>query len=96
MAKGYWVSTYFSVSDPAALAEYAKLAGPAISAAGGRFLARGNAAKAYEKGLRERVVIIEFDSVEKAVAAHDGPGYQAALKALAGGADRDMRIVEGV
>lgn len=96
MAKGYWVSTYFSVSDPAALAEYAKLAGPAISAAGGRFLARGNAAQAYEKGLKERVVIIEFDSVEKAAAAHDGPGYQAALQKLGNAAQRDLRIVEGL
>jgi uncharacterized protein (DUF1330 family) len=96
MAKGYWVSTYFSVSDPNKLAEYAKLAGPAIAAAGGRFLARGNAAKAYEKGLKERVVIIEFDSVEKAAAAHDGPGYQAALKALGDGAQRDIRIVEAL
>jgi len=46
MAKGYWIATYFSVSNPDALAEYAKLAGPAITAGGGRFLARGNAAKA--------------------------------------------------
>lgn len=96
MAKGYWVSTYFSVSDPAALAEYAKLAGPAIAAAGGRFLARGNAAQAYEKGLKERIVIIEFDSVEKAVAAHDGSAYQAALKKLGNGAQRDLRIIEGL
>jgi uncharacterized protein (DUF1330 family) len=96
MAKGYWVSTYFSVSDPAALGEYAKLAGPAIAAAGGRFLARGNAVQAYEKGLKERLVIIEFDSVEKAVAAHDGPGYQEALKKLGNGAQRDLRIVEGL
>lgn len=96
MAKGYWVSTYFSVSDPAAMSEYAKLAGPAIAAAGGRFLARGSAAKAYEKGVRERLVIIEFDSVEKAIAAHDGPGYQEALKKLGNGAQRDIRIVEGL
>jgi uncharacterized protein (DUF1330 family) len=96
MPKGYWVSTYFSVSDPAALAEYAKLAGPAIAAAGGRFLARGNAARAYEKGLKERIVIIEFDSVEKAAAAHDGAGYQAALKVLGNAAQRDLRIVEGL
>lgn len=96
MAKAYWVATYFSVSDPNALAEYAKLAGPAISAAGGRFLARGNAAKAYEKGLTQRVVIVEFDSVEKAAAAHDGPGYQAALKVLGNAVQRDLRIVEGL
>jgi uncharacterized protein (DUF1330 family) len=96
MAKAYWVSTYFSVSNPDALAEYAKLAGPAIAAGGGRFLARGNAAKAYEKGLTQRCVIIEFDSLDKAVAAHDGPGYQAALKVLGNAAQRDLRIVEGV
>jgi uncharacterized protein (DUF1330 family) len=96
MAKAYWVATYRSISDPEALAGYAKLAGPAIMAAGGRFLARGNAAKAYEAGLIQRVVIVEFDNVEKAVAAHDSEGYQAALKVLGKAADRDLRIVEGV
>jgi len=63
---------------------------------GGRFLARGTAAKAYEKGLTQRVVIIEFDSVDKAAAAHDSPGYQAALKVLGNAAQRDLRIVEGL
>ncbi len=96
MAKAYWVTTYRSISNPDALAEYAKLAGPAIAAAGGRFLARGNAAKAYEKGVTQRVVIIEFDSVAKAVAAHDSPGYQAALKVFGNAAERDLRVVEGV
>jgi uncharacterized protein (DUF1330 family) len=96
MAKAYWVSTYFAVTNPDALAEYAKLAGPAIAAGGGKFIARGNAAKAYEKGTTQRVVIIEFDSVDKAAAAHDGPGYQAALKVLGNGAQRDIRIVEGL
>ena len=96
MAKAYWVAAYRSISNPDALAEYAKLAGPAISAAGGRVLARGNAAKAYEKGLTQRMVIIEFESVEKAVATHDSPAYQAALKALGNGAERDLRIVEGL
>src|SRR5256885_13415641 len=96
MAKAYWVATYRSISNADALAAYAKIAGPAISAAGGRFLARGNAAKAYEKGVAQRVVLIEFDSVEKAVAAHDSPAYQEALKALGNGAERDIRIVEAL
>ncbi len=96
MAKAYWVATYRSISNPDALAEYAKLAAPAITAAGGRFLARGAAAKAYEKGLLQRTVIVEFDSLDKAVAAHDGAGYQAALKALGNAVERDLRIVEGV
>ena len=96
MAKAYWVATYRSISNPDALAGYAKLAGPAIQAAGGRLLARGTAAKAYEAGLLQRVVIVEFDSVEQATAAHDSAGYQEALKVLGNGADRDLRIVEGV
>ena len=96
MAKGYWVACYHSVSKPDALAEYAKLAAPAIQAAGGRFLARGNPTKVYEAGVNQRVVIIEFDSVEKAIAAHDSAGYQAALKALGNAVDREIRIVEGV
>jgi len=96
MAKAYWVATYKSISNPDALAAYAKLAGPAIQAAGGRFLARGVAAKAYESGLLQRSVVIEFESVAAAEAAHDSPGYQEALRALGKGADRDMRIIEGV
>lgn len=96
MAKAYWVACYRSISNPDALAAYAKLAGPAIQAAGGKFLARNTAAKAYEAGLAQRVVIIEFDSVERATAAHDSEGYQAALKVLGNAADRDLRIVEGL
>jgi uncharacterized protein (DUF1330 family) len=96
MAKAYWVATYRSISDPEALAGYAKLAGPAIQAAGGRFLARGNAVKAYEAGLLQRVVLVEFDSLAKASAAHDSPAYQEALRVLGKAVDRDLRIVEGV
>ena len=96
MAKGYWISNYRSVSDPDKLAAYAKLAGPAIEAGGGKFLARGTAAKVYEAGIQQRTVIIEFASVEAAIATHDSPGYQAALAALGNGAERDLRFVEGV
>ncbi|MDB5957577.1 DUF1330 domain-containing protein [Ramlibacter sp.] len=95
MAKAYWISTYRSISDPAAMAEYAKLAGPALQGGGGRFLARGMPAMVYEAGTTQRTVLIEFDSVEQAIAAHDSPAYQQALKALGNGAERDIRIVAG-
>jgi uncharacterized protein (DUF1330 family) len=95
MAKGYWIAFYRSVKNPDALATYAKLAGPAIQSHGGRFLARGMPSQVYESGLNQRTVVIEFDSVQQAVAAHDSPGYQEALKALHGAVERDMRIVEG-
>jgi uncharacterized protein (DUF1330 family) len=96
LAKAYWITCYRSITDQEALAAYAKLAGPAIQAAGGRFLVRGNPAKTYESGLSQRTVITEWDSVATAIAGHDSPGYQAALKALGKAAERDVRIVEGV
>jgi uncharacterized protein (DUF1330 family) len=97
MPKAYWVVCYHSVNNPDQLAAYAKLAVPAIQAAGGRYLVRGNPAKVYEKGLNQRTVVTEFDSLEKAIAAHDSAGYQEALRVLGKDACvRDMRIVEGV
>ena len=95
MPKAYWISVYRAVTNPDKLAAYAKLAGPAISGGGGRFLARGEPVKVYENGIRQRTVVIEFDSVEQATAVHDSPDYQAALAALGDGAERDLRIVEG-
>ncbi len=97
MAKGYWVSCYRSIKNQDAFGAYAKLAGPAIQAAGGRFIVRGPAAQAHDSGVKQRVVIVEFDSLDKAIAAHDGPGYKEALRALGKDAvERDFRIVEGV
>ena len=95
MSKTYWIATYHSVRDPEALAAYAKLAGPALQKGGGRFLARGIPAQTYEKGLSQRTVLIEFDSVAQAIAAHDSPEYQEALRVLGNAVDRDMRIIEG-
>ncbi len=96
MAKTYWIGTYRAVTNPDKLAAYAKLAGPAIAAAGGKFLVRGMPAKTYEAGLNQRTVVLEFESLEQAVAAHDSPAYQEALAALGDGAERDIRLVEGV
>lgn len=96
MAKGYWINFFRKINDPAKVDAYRKLAGPAMDAAGAKFLVRGDPAKVYEAGVVGRVVVIEFESVEKAIATHDSPGYQAALKALGDGAERDLRIVEGL
>ena len=96
MPKGYWVNFYRSISNPAALAEYGRLAVPAIQAGGGRILARGVAARAYEAGLNERAVIIEFDSLAQAIATYESTAYQAARRLLEGAVERDVRFVEGV
>lgn len=95
MAKGYWITLYRSVSNPAALTEYAKLAGPAIQERGGRFLVRGMPVQTFEEGLNQRTVVIEFDSVEEAIAAYQSSAYQAAVKLLHGAVERDVRIVAG-
>jgi len=95
MPKAYWITCYRSVSNPAAVAEYAKLAKPALEAAGGRFVTRGLPAKTYEAGVNERTVVIEFDSVAQAIAAYESAAYKAALRALDRAAERDLRIVEG-
>jgi uncharacterized protein (DUF1330 family) len=97
MAKAYWISCYKAIKKPDNLAAYAKLAGPAIQAAGGKFLVRSpQPAKVYEQGVSQRTVVVEFENLAKAIAAHDGPAYQEALRALGDGVERDLRIVEGV
>ncbi len=95
MTKAYWVATYREIKNQDNLTEYAKLAGPAIAACGGRFLARGLPSIAKEAGLLQRVVLIEFDSLEMAKGAYESEGYKKALQAL--GDDsvvRDIRIIE--
>lgn len=96
MPKAYMVVQYHSIAKPDALADYAKIAGPAVAAHGGRFLVRGVPVKTYESGRMERTVVVEFPSVEKARAAYEGAEYAKALAALGNAAVRDMRIVEGV
>ena len=96
MANGYWIGAYRSVSDPDKLAADAKIAGPAVEELGGRFLSRAGAIEVREAGITQRAVLVEFDSFEAAVGAYDSDAYQAALAVLDGGAERDMRIVEGV
>jgi uncharacterized protein (DUF1330 family) len=95
MAKAYWISFYRQIKDPVKLEAYIRLAAPAIINGGGEFLARGEAAYAYEAGQKERVTLIAFQSLEAALATHESPEYQAALAALDDGVVRDMRIIAG-
>ncbi|MEU9919058.1 DUF1330 domain-containing protein [Streptomyces sp. NPDC051001] len=100
MAKGYWVSVYPANSEPDRLTTYDKLAGPAVQAGGGRLLSRipsrGGRVVAHEAGITQRVVLIEFDSFEQAVAAYESKAYQKALAALPDDVQRDFRIIDGV
>ena len=93
--KGYWVVCYKSVSNPATVSEYSKLAATALQALGGRVIAGGKPGKIHEAGLDQSVVVVEFESLEKAIAAYDSDLYRAALKVLNNAAQRDFRILEG-
>jgi uncharacterized protein (DUF1330 family) len=94
--KGYWIVLHISDADGAVMAKYAGAARPVIEAAGGRLIIRGKPAKACEAGVNEPAIVVEFESVEKAIATYESAGYQAAVKLLDGKVKRDFRIVEGV
>lgn len=95
MPRGYWVTWYHSIADPAAHERYAEAATAAIASFGGRFLTRGLPVASYEGGQARRCVVIEFDSVAAAIAAYESPAYQAALAVLGPAASREVRILEG-
>jgi Uncharacterized conserved protein len=95
MAKGYWVTFYHSIANPAVMTEYTKLATPVVKAHNGRFLSRGMPAKVYEAGIQERSVVVEFDSIQDAVAAYESPEYKKAIEVL-GDTKRDVRMLEGI
>jgi|ERR1700682_2078837 uncharacterized protein (DUF1330 family) len=96
MKKGYWVVAYRSIPDESALKAYAELAVPAVESFGGRFLTRSaSKVQPHEAGLQQRTIIVEFDSYDTALAAHEIEAYKKALQALGSGAERDYRIVEG-
>jgi uncharacterized protein (DUF1330 family) len=96
MPKAYWITFYREIKDPAKLAAYAKLAPLATTPFGAKYICRGAAAVAYEAGQKERVVVTEFESLAKAIAAHDSPAYQEAVKVLGDGAVRDVRMIEAL
>jgi uncharacterized protein (DUF1330 family) len=96
MKKGYWVVAYRSISDESALKAYGALALPAVESFGGHFLTRSTSQiLAHEAGLQLRTILVEFDSYDIALAAHESAAYQKALQALGSGAERDYRIIEG-
>jgi uncharacterized protein (DUF1330 family) len=93
--KGYWVVCYRSVSNPATVSEYTKLAATALEALGGRVIVGSKPAKNYEAGVDQSVVVVEFENLETAIAAYESDLYKAALKVFNNAAQRDFRIVEG-
>ena len=94
--KGYWVVCYKSVSNPAAVSEYVKLATTALEALRGRVIVGGKPAKTHEAGADQSVVVVEFDNLDKAISAYESDLYREALKVFDNAAERDFRILEGL
>lgn len=92
----YWINTFRNISDETRLQAYIAVAGTIMQDHGGRFLARGLPDAVYESAVRTRTVLIEFPSVAAAVGAYESAEYQAALQVLDGGAERDIRIIDGL
>jgi uncharacterized protein (DUF1330 family) len=95
MKKGYWVVAYRNDSDTEAMKAYAALVGPIVAAAGAKPLVRGLPAEATEVGEVKRTVVLEFESLQKALDTYHSPEYAQAKAALGTVIERDFRIVEG-
>ena len=91
----YWVARS-KVNDPEQYKKYADLAPAIIRKFGGKFLARGGKFKILEGPEKfSRFIVIEFPSLERAVACHDSPEYQAAAKIRDEASTADLIIIEG-
>ena len=95
MPKGYWIITFRSVTDSSKLDRYIEVAVPVLAAAEVKFIVRGVPVKVYEAGVAERTVVIEFESVAKAIEVYESADYQASVAALGDGAERDVRVLAG-
>jgi uncharacterized protein (DUF1330 family) len=95
MPKGYIVVSYRGAPNDENLSKYAPKALEAMTNAGAKFIARGMPVATFENGVRQRTVIIEFESTDAARAAITSNAYQAAF-ALLGDVDRDVRVIEGL
>lgn len=93
MPSALWIA-HVEVMDAAAYGKYAALAGPALAAFGGVFLARSGRYVQLEGNDRARNVVARFPSLERAVDCYNSPQYQAALAHARGASIRDLMVVE--
>jgi len=88
-----WIA-HVTVTDAEAYGKYAELAGPALAAYGGEFIARAARYVQLEGKEHPRHVVARFPSVEAAVECYNSPEYQKALDHARGASDRDLVVVE--
>ncbi|MGR9459440.1 DUF1330 domain-containing protein (plasmid) [Rhizobium leguminosarum] len=94
MPKGYLIAQV-TVTDSTAYAEYGKVAGELLKAAGARQILNPNTAIVAEGAPKARTVIFEFDSFDAAKSFWNSAEYQKSIELRRGAADGDFILVEG-
>jgi len=94
MPKAYWIARV-DVRDPERYADYVSTAAPAMQRFGARFVVRGGAYREMEGTARARNVVIEFASMEDALACYESPEYVEAKRIREAVSDAEIVIVEG-
>jgi len=91
-----YVIVDIEVADPEGYEEYKKLSPPAVAAYGGKFIARGGRTEVFEGDWKpNRLVILQFENVEKAKAWLDSPEYSTARSLRHRYARSNMVVIEG-
>lgn len=94
MPKGYWVAR-LDVSDTERYKDYVATATPAYQEFGARFLVRGGTVVGSEGDVRARNVVIEFPTVEAALACYNSEAYTKARAIRQQLSEGELIIVEG-
>jgi uncharacterized protein (DUF1330 family) len=94
MAKGYWIAN-MDLTDAGRYGDYQRFVRPFLAEQGGRFLVRGGQQDIVEGQLRERTVIVEFESYERALEVYRSDTYQQGMRSRLESATTDLVIVEG-
>jgi uncharacterized protein (DUF1330 family) len=84
------------VKDPATFKDYASAIPGTLAPFGGRFIVRGGKTEALEGEAPKRIIVIAFDSMEKAQAWWDSPAYAAIRPIRHRSAEARLFFVEGV
>ena len=96
MPKAYWIARVDLHGDPETYKKYVQTATPAFQRHKANFLARGGRTEVLEGKARARNVVIEFPSMEEALACYNSPEYTAARAIRQALSEGEFVLVEGV
>ena len=93
----YYLVADMSITDPELFAEFAEAVPATVQQYGGRYLIRGGELEvAQGDWTPNRLVVIEFESVDQAKAWYDSPEYEGPKQTLARSSKSNFVFIEGV